>query len=93
MGKSENHHWILHIGSSLDTKFGLKLTVLISLIKFAQKGYLWSQTKQKTKKQKNENHYQILQLEYVPGLNLPKKDISSLKQIKWIPPLNSASSN
>ena len=66
MEKSENHHWILHIGSSLDTKFGLKLTVLISLIKFAQKGYLWSQT---NKKKKNENHYQILQLEYVPGLN------------------------
>ena len=42
--KSEHHHWILLIQISLDTKFQLKLTVLIFLTKFAQKGYFPSKT-------------------------------------------------
>ena len=43
-GKSEHHHLIPHIQISLGTKFKLKLTILISLIRFAQKGFSWSKT-------------------------------------------------
>ena len=38
-GKSEHHHLIQHIQISLGTKFKLKLTILISSIRFAQKGF------------------------------------------------------
>ena len=40
--KSEHHHWIPHIQISLGTKFQLKLTILIFLTRFAQKGFFWS---------------------------------------------------
>ena len=43
-GKSEHHYWILHIRISLGTKFLLKLTILIFLTKFAQKGNFRSKT-------------------------------------------------
>ena len=42
--KSEHHHWILHIQISLGTKFQLKLTILIFLTRFIQKGFFWSKT-------------------------------------------------
>ena len=42
--KSEHHHWIPHIQTSLVTKFPLKLA------RFAQKGFLWSKT------EKSEDH-------------------------------------
>ena len=42
--KSEHHHWILHIQISLGTKFQLKLTILIFLTRFTQKGFFWSET-------------------------------------------------
>ena len=42
--KSEHHHWIPHIQISLRTKFQLKLTILIFLTRFAQKGFFWSKT-------------------------------------------------
>ena len=35
--KTENRQWVLHIRTSLGTKFQLKLTILIFLTKFAQK--------------------------------------------------------
>ena len=37
--KSEHHHWIPHIQISLGIKFPLKLTILIFLTRFAQKGF------------------------------------------------------
>ena len=40
-----NHHQILHIWNSLDTKFQLKLTILNFLIKLTQKGYFCSKKK------------------------------------------------
>ena len=46
--KSEHHHWILHILISLGTKFPLKLTVLIFLTRFVQKGFFWSKTEKWT---------------------------------------------
>ena len=42
--KSKHHHSILHIQISLRTKFLLKLTILIFLTIFAQKGFFWSKT-------------------------------------------------
>ena len=42
--KSEHHHSIPHIQISLGTKFQLKLTILIFLTRFAQKGFFWSKT-------------------------------------------------
>ena len=42
--KSEHHHWIPHIQISLGTKFQLKLTILIFLTRFTQKGFFWSKT-------------------------------------------------
>ena len=46
--KIEHHHWILLIQISLGTKFQLKLTILIFLIRFTQKGFFWSKTKKNT---------------------------------------------
>ena len=42
--KIEHHHWIPLIQISLGTKFQLKLTILIFLTRFAQKGFFWSKT-------------------------------------------------
>ena len=39
---SEHHRWILDFRNSLDTKFQLKLTILIFWTKFAKKGYFQS---------------------------------------------------
>ena len=47
-GKSEHHHWILHIRISLSTKLQVKLTILIFWTKCAQKGYFWSKTQNRT---------------------------------------------
>ena len=44
--KSQHHHWILDISISLNTKFQLKLTILIFWTKFAQKGYFWFKQKE-----------------------------------------------
>ena len=41
----EHHHWILHIHISVGTKFYLKLTILIFLSGFAQKGFFCSKAK------------------------------------------------
>ena len=43
--KSEHHQRILHIRISLDTKFPLKMTILIFWIKHIQKGYFGLKTK------------------------------------------------
>ena len=40
--KSEHHYWIPPIQICLCTKFQLKLTILIFLIRFTQKGFFWS---------------------------------------------------
>ena len=42
--KSEHRHWILLIPTSLGTKIQLKLTILIFLTRFTQKGFFWSKT-------------------------------------------------
>ena len=42
--KIEHHHWIPLIQISLGTKFQLKLTILIFLTRFTQKGFSWSKT-------------------------------------------------
>ena len=42
--KCEHHQWILHIQISLGTRFQLKLTILIFLTRFTQKGFFWSKT-------------------------------------------------
>ena len=39
---SKHHRWILDFRNSLDTKFQLKLTILIFWTKFAKKGYFQS---------------------------------------------------
>ena len=44
--KSENHHGILHIWISLNTKFQLNLIILSSWTKFTQKRYFQSKTEQ-----------------------------------------------
>ena len=54
--KSEHQHWILHIRISLDTKFQLKLKILIFWTKFAQEGYIWLKTK------KGKQHHWILHI-------------------------------
>ena len=77
----------MHIRISLATKFQLQLIILTFWIKFAQKGYFRSKTK-------NLNiiiEFCMFELVYVPnfslkqefwlfGPNLPKKGISSQKQ-------------
>ena len=45
---------------SLNTKFRLKLTILSFWTKLAQKGYF--QSKEKKKKEKNENYHRILHI-------------------------------
>ena len=93
--KTEHQHWILHIRISLCTKFQLKLTSMIFWTKFAEKGCFQS---------KMEKVKRAIELVEIPnfsikwkfwffGTSLSKKDISSLKQIKWTPPLNSVYSN
>ena len=88
--KWTHQHWILHIRSSLGTRFQLKLTSLKKKVK------MW-----KTEKMNSAITFCILELVQVRnfslnwqfwffGPNLSKKGISSLKQIKWAPPLNSA---
>ena len=93
--KDEHHHWFLRTRISLSTKFQLKLTILIFWTKSAQKGYFQS-------KIDKINIPRILHIQislgikvyceqvWIFGSNLPKKDISSQKQKKWTPPLNSA---
>ena len=83
-GKNEHHRWILLIQISIGTKFQLKLTILIFLSKFIQKGYFWSKTENIT------TEFCIFELVWVPnfsldqqfsffGSNLPKKGASGLK--------------
>ena len=42
--KTDYHHWIPLFQISLGTKFQLKLTILIFLTRFTQKGFFWSKT-------------------------------------------------
>ena len=44
-GRSEHHHWILHIQISVSGKFQPKLTILIFWTKFNQKRCFWSKAK------------------------------------------------
>ena len=46
--KSEHHHWILHIRSSLGTKFQVKLTVFIFWPKLHKKVSFWAKFTEKT---------------------------------------------
>ena len=66
MEKREHHRWILHIRISQESKFWLKLSILIFLIKFTQKGYFWS----KTKKVNTTNQFCIFELVSVPNFSL-----------------------
>ena len=42
--KRDHHHWILHIQISLGARFQVKLTILIFLTRFTQKGFFWFKT-------------------------------------------------
>ena len=44
-GKTEQHHWVLHIWAMLSVKFQLKVTILTFLTKFEEKKYFCSNTK------------------------------------------------
>ena len=39
--KSEHHHGIMHIRITFETKFQIKLRILIFCNKFAHKGFFW----------------------------------------------------
>ena len=96
----EHHHRVLHIRINLSSKFFPAQINLNFWTKYAQKRYLGP----KPKKVNIAIEFCIFELVQVPnfkinwqfwflGPNLPKKGISSLKQIKWIKSLNSAYSN
>ena len=65
-GKSENHHWILHIQISIGTKFQLKLIILIFWTQFTPKEYFWS----KTEKLNITIKFCIFKLVWVPNNSL-----------------------
>ena len=86
-GKSQQHHWILHIQIRLAIKFRLKMTILTFCTKFAQKGYFRS----KTEKVNTAIKFCITEFFWVPnfslnwqssffGPNFPKRSISSLNR-------------
>ena len=87
----------MHIWISLVTEFQSKRKILIFWIKFTQKGYFRS----KITNVNTTIKFCIFKLILVPnfslnwqfwffGPNLLKKSISSTKQKKWTPPLNSS---
>ena len=94
--KNENHRWILHIRISLDTKFQLKLTILIFWTKFTQKKLFLAQNR------RSKHHPWILhtridlaskfQLKNF-GTNLAQNGFSGQKWKEWISPLDSTYSN
>ena len=63
---NSTHDWILHIQISLDTKFQLKLKILIFWTKFAQNGYFQS----KSEKMNTTIKFCIFKSVYVPNLSL-----------------------
>ena len=85
--KGEHDRWVLHIRISLDTKFKLKLTILIFWTKFSQKQCFRS----KTEKVNTTNEFYIFELVKITnfslncqfwffGPNLPEKGNSVWKQ-------------
>ena len=100
--KNENHHRILHILINLGFKFQLQQTILIYGTNFSKKRRL------PVKNRKNEHHHWIIHIQISLRANFQPKlkilifwtkvaqngvAISTLKLIKWTPPLNSACSN
>ena len=55
-GRSEHHHWILHVPVSLGTKFQLKLTILICL------DQIWSKREFPVWNRESEHHHWILHI-------------------------------
>ena len=53
--KSEHHHWILRIPINLCANLQLKLTIIIFITKFGQKGYFQSK-----REKVNNNHWILL---------------------------------
>ena len=94
--KNENHQWVLHIRISLDTKFQLKLTILIFWTKFTQKKLFLAQNR------KSKHHPWILhtridlatkfQLKNF-GTKLAQNGFSGQKWKEWTSPLDSTYSN
>ena len=95
---NENHYWVLYIRISLGSMFQLQQFWYGT--NFLKKDtFNWKQKKMNT-----TNVLFILELAKVPNFslnwqfwffwpNLPKMGISSIKKIKWTPPLDSAYSN
>ena len=65
--KNEQCHWILHIRIILGTKFQFKLTILIFLTKFFQKGRFQSKT------EKKERHRWVLHIRISLGTKFELK--------------------
>ena len=90
--QNENQHWVLHIRINLGSK--LYLQQFWDMEQISKKGYFQSKTGQINITIK----FFVFKLVFVPifssnwqfwffGPNLPKKGISSIKQVKWTPPL------
>ena len=97
--KSQLHFWILLIWISLDTKFQLKLTILIFWTKFTHVVFLEKKNRKSEHQHWNLNiqinldievQFKLTILFFFPRPNLPKEGISGQKQRKWTSPLNSA---
>ena len=97
--KSQLHFWILLIWISLDTKFQLKLTILIFWTKFTHGVFLEKKNRKSEHQHWNLNiqinldielQFKLTILFFFPRPNLPKEGISGQKQRKWTSPLNSA---
>ena len=62
--KSEHHDWILHIQISLDTKFQLKLTILIFGPNLPKNGYL------RPKSVESDHHHWIVHIRTIHGTKM-----------------------
>ena len=78
-GKSEQHHWILHIQISLDTKVQLKLTILFFFL-----DQIWPKIVFPVENRNSELHYWILQIPIVPISLHTKFQLKKTIQIFWI---------
>ena len=100
--KSEHHHWIPLIQILLGTKFQLKLTILIFLTRFTQKGFFWSKTEKVNTRYFLHNsvysnfssaRFQLKLTILIFWVKLAQKGISGQKLKKLTSSLNSLYSN
>ena len=78
-GKREQHHWILHIQISLDTKVQLKLTILFFFL-----DQIWPKIVFPVENRNSELHYWILQIPIIPISLHTKFQLKKTIQIFWI---------